>query len=137
MAIVLDASAALSFLAASQASAASQAFRIVAAQEALLVPAIFRFEMRHALLKLERRGLVSHTALDADLALLESLVVIAPAPNAADLAGLVALARAESLGAYDAAYLDLALRNGAGLASRDAVLLEVARKHGLTLHDLR
>jgi predicted nucleic acid-binding protein len=41
------------------------------------------------------------------------------------------LARAENLTVYDAAYLELALRLGAGLASADADLISAARRRGL------
>lgn len=136
-AVVLDASAALSFLAASQATRASESFRSGAGAVEFIAPWIFGFEMRHALLKLERRALVGPQALDADLAALERLIALAPAPSALDFAALIALARSVGLGLYDAAYLALALDRGCALASRDGVLLDVAMRRGLSVCDLR
>ena len=112
MVIVLDASAGLSLLAASQTTAASESFRQIAPHAEIVAPSVFRMEMRHVLLKLERRGLVSSSALDADLLALERVVAINPAPSEPDLASIVALARAEGLGAYDAALLEAAKRRG-------------------------
>lgn len=134
MAIVLDASAGLSLLVASQATAASEAFRASAASEELLAPSVFRFEMRHALIKLERRALVSPAALDVDLPALESVVTVTPAPSDLELAGISALARAEGLGLYDAAYLILAIARAGTLASRDVALLDAAKSQIANRH---
>lgn len=137
MAIVLDASAALAWLAPSQETPASAAFRSIAATQALLAPAVFAWEVRHALLKLERRGLVPATAIEGDLSQIETTLAIESPPDRARLAAIVKLARAETLGVYDAAYLDLSIREGAALASRDGPLLDAARRQGLVVHDLR
>ncbi len=138
MAIVIDASAALSFLAPSQTTKSSEGFRNgVAATEGLAAPFVFRLEMRHALVRLERRLLVSAAALDVELAAFEAVIEIAPASEDGDFARLVSLARIEALGLYDAAYIDLALARGERLASRDAALLGAASRRGVEVHDLR
>lgn len=93
--------------------------------------------MRHALLKLERRSLAPASALDADLAALETSIEIASAPSDGELLRFVALSRAEALGLYDAAYIDLALTRSESLASRDAALLGAAARQGVKVHDLR
>lgn len=93
--------------------------------------------MRHALLKLERRGLAGPQALDADLQALESIVAIASPPTALEFASLIALARVEALGLYDAAYLNLALERACTLASRDSGLIEAARRRAVPVADLR
>jgi predicted nucleic acid-binding protein len=137
MAFVIDASAALAWLVPSQATTASETFRNAAARTDLLAPDAFRLEMRHALVKLERRGLVGPGALDAHLPALESLLTLAPPLGTTDLAGAVALAREERLGLYDALYVQLATARGATLASRDSVLLEAAQRRGAAVEDLR
>jgi predicted nucleic acid-binding protein len=137
MAVVLDASAALSFLVASQVTLASERFRQSLREAPLIAPAVFRWELRHALLKLERRGLVSPQALEIDLVELEQLVDIAPDFGRVALASLITLARAEELGAYDAAYLQLAIERGALIASRDAALIEAALRRSVGVVDLR
>ncbi|OQW56416.1 MAG: hypothetical protein A4S17_13955 [Proteobacteria bacterium HN_bin10] len=137
MPFVIDASAALAWLVPSQATAASEAFREAAARETLFAPDAFRMEMRHALIKLERRGLVGGIALDADLPALEDLISLEPPPAASAIARVVALARGEQLGFYDALYLHVAMERGAVLASRDGVLLDAAKRRGAEVRDLR
>ena len=46
---------------------------------------------------------------------------------------LVAVARVYELTAYDAAYLELALRSGAMLATQDGQLADAAKRAGVTL----
>jgi predicted nucleic acid-binding protein len=55
----------------------------------------------------------------------------------ADFVRLIALARPERLSLFDAAYLDLALREGVAIASRDSPLIEAAGRRGLEVNDLR
>ena len=45
----------------------------------------------------------------------------------------LALARQHQLSGYDAAYLELAMRRGAGLASLDGALRVVAKAHNLSV----
>ena len=137
MAVVVDASVALAWLVPSQSTAAAEAFRASAAAQTLLAPEVFRVEARHALVKLERRSLAGPEALNAGLPALEALFSITAQTSAEELVGVVALARAEQLGVYDAFYLSLALASRAALASRDSVLLAAAARRGVMAHDLR
>jgi predicted nucleic acid-binding protein len=133
---VIDASVAVAMIAASQATEAVREFAS-AAPEHLLAPAHFSLEVRHALLRLERRGVLGGGGADSDLFALESLISFSASPDRATLAETLKLARAETLGMYDAAYLELAMRTSAALASRDKALLEAARRRGVLVHDLR
>lgn len=135
-ACVLDASAVLSVLVSGQSSPAARSF-FQLAEDSWTAPRLMSLETRNALVRLERRRLLAAGAADAALALLESRVFFAPAPSAASLPGIVARARSLDLGIYDAVYLDLAVRTGAALASRDGALLKVAGKLGVPLRDLR
>lgn len=134
--VVIDASAALALLTPTQSTAASDAFGD-APPARLTAPAVFSIEVRHGLLRLERRGLLPVGALDLALADLESEVGLAPAPNPLDLGRITDLARRESLGMYDALYLDLALEGGTSLASRDGSLLAAAARCSVVTIDLR
>jgi predicted nucleic acid-binding protein len=136
-AIVLDASAAIAFLVPSQKTPQSSALLAEAARLDLTAPSVFGLEVRHALVKMERRGLVGPAALDADLPALESTLEIASPLSGAGMVAVTALARAERLGVYDAIYLELALREGAVLASRDVALVEAAQRRGAAVRDLR
>lgn len=136
MAIVIDASAALSLLAPSQVTAASGVF--AKQQTALIAPSVFPIEVRHAILRLERRGALPVGAVDASLEQLEAVVELAPIPGEPRIrAAMLALAREEMPGMYDAAYLHLAMARGAPLASRDGPLLAAARRRGVAIHDVR
>jgi predicted nucleic acid-binding protein len=49
------------------------------------------------------------------------------------LDGILSLARIHSLSAYDAAYLELAIRRGAELATKDKSLRRAAEKSGVSI----
>ncbi len=134
--VVVDASAVVAIVAATQATAAATAFAS-APPASLLAPAHFGLEVRHALVRLERRNLLAIGSADADLLAIESLIVFAPPPDNLTLFEILRLARTEALGVYDAAYLELCLRSQAALASRDSALLAAAQRQGAETHDLR
>ena len=95
------------------------------------------WEVRHALLKLERRGLVVLSAIDSGVPALEAIMQLDALPDAQTSAEIVALARIERLGLYDAGYLALALRMQLPLAARDGPLLAAAQRRGVQVYDLR
>jgi predicted nucleic acid-binding protein len=121
----------------SQVTPASDAFFL---QEAsvLIAPAIFAFEVRNALIRAERRGMIGSDAVDEASAQVSLVVELRPwSDRPVDFVRLLGLARREGLSLFDTAYLDLALREGAMLASRDGPLLEAAVRRGLGVSDLR
>jgi predicted nucleic acid-binding protein len=132
---VLDASAAIALLAPSQRTAAISAFASQGLE--FIAPQIFLWEVRHAIVRLERRGLLPTGAVAASLAQLDANVrfVAAVAPN--DLDRQIDIARQFRLGMYDATYLDLALREAISLASRDSALIAAAQAAGCAIIDLR
>jgi predicted nucleic acid-binding protein len=133
---VIDASVAVAVLAPSQATRALNAFA-ASPPARLIAPAAFGFEIRNAVVRLERRGLLIPCAVDAALEALESDVLCEPAPDESEWRRILDIARSERLGAYDAAYLELALRTSAAVASRDASLIAAALARGVRVHDLR
>ena len=56
-------------------------------------------------------------------------------PAAEHLNGVLPIAREYKLSAYDAAYLELAIRHGAPLATLDAKLRKAARKAGTAIFE--
>lgn len=104
--------------------------RLRAGAEAI-VPAVWWFEVRNALVMNERRGRLS----EADVA--EILRGLARLPVAIDRspdeAALLTLARRHRLTVYDAAYLELARREGLPLASLDGDLRKAAPAEGVPL----
>jgi predicted nucleic acid-binding protein len=89
-----------------------------------IVPALWWFEVRNILVVNERRGRVSESVTRAFLRHLASLPV--RVDSAPDEDEVLRLARAHRLSVYDAAYLELALRQGCPLASLDRELVAAA-----------
>lgn len=136
--LVVDASAALAWMLPSQASAAAD--RLLAQRTAyeLVVPSVFHWEVRNALLVLDRRPTAPSGAYDLALEFLDRLEVRTAAPlTAPDVRELAVFARAQRLSLFDASYMGLALEESCELASRDAALLEAAGRVGITALDLR
>ncbi len=131
MAFVVDAS-----ILAGLALADERSSRAVAAVERLreetaLAPSVLFFEIRNVLLVSERRHRITPTGTE------EFLRILARLPIAIDFdcdeRRLMPLARKHRLTAYDAAYLELALREGVALATLDAELERAALGEGVTL----
>lgn len=99
-----------------------------------LVPTIWGLEVANVVARAERRGLIDTAHSTSFLAKLCKLR-ITPDPVSADhaLTDTLDLARRHNLSAYDAAYLELALREALPLASLDADLRAACRKAGCTL----
>jgi predicted nucleic acid-binding protein len=96
-----------------------------------LAPSIFWYELRNVLVINERRGRVTPEASTTFLATLEELPIeMEDLPNEA---GVLLLARRHQLSVYDGAYLELASRSGAPLATLDVKLREIAAKIGAPL----
>jgi predicted nucleic acid-binding protein len=96
-----------------------------------VAPVLWWFEVRNVLVVNERRGRIdppSSAAFLADLARLSISL-----DRRADGEMLLALARAHRLTVYDAAYLELALRIDAPLATLDKKLVAAARAAGVPL----
>lgn len=98
------------------------------------VPALWFWETANVLVQAERRGRITPAAIRTFLGLLETLPISIdpPSPSAAWHDSL-ALARSHRLSAYDAAYLELAMRKGLPLATRDRALQAAAREEGVPL----
>jgi predicted nucleic acid-binding protein len=82
----------------------------------------------------ERRKRLDATGVAQAVALFTQLPVTVD-PETSDRAGseTLALARQHTLSVYDAAYLELALRRGASLASLDGPLRFIAKKIGVAV----
>lgn len=135
--IVLDASAALAFALPSQSNQTADAFFARRPLPLMIAPAVFRLEVNNALLKFERGGALKAEAATRVWDALRGMVAISAMADVEQrFDALMALARAERLSLFDAAYLDLAITEAAALASRDGPLLEAALRRGLAVEDL-
>jgi predicted nucleic acid-binding protein len=134
MALVVDASIAVGWFAASQATSLTDRALSQVAGEPALVPGHFGIEVARALRRLERRGLMAPDRTDAVLGQLRALGLEQDSRATLDaLAAVVDLARRHRLTVADAAYLELAFRMGAVLATRDGPLAAAAESAGVPL----
>ena len=134
---VLDASMTLAWLIsrqdAAEAAVAVRA-RIELDAESFFVPQIWYTEIASGILRIERAGRIPQLASEAFLAELASAEIIADVERPALRQNVVlALARAHKLTAYDATYLELAIRTGATLYTFDQQLAAAARAAGVKI----
>jgi predicted nucleic acid-binding protein len=133
-AFVLDASIALAWCFADEATPAADAVLDRLADEEAAAPALWRLEVANALAMAERRGRLSVAGLTRSVALLQKPVIAIDAEGSERaFRDLLDLARSERLTVYDATYLELALRLGVPLASKDARLRKAAARLGIAL----
>lgn len=134
---VIDASVAIAWCVPAQATALTHASLVAAIQDGCIVPTPFWFDLLYNLERLKSRGLLGDNAVKLfldDIAALE--IIVDDALQANEMMVLHQLAQAWSLTTYDAAYLELALRTGSALATRDAALAHAARAAGAPLFTL-
>ena len=97
------------------------------------VPAIWPFEVANALVVAERRSRITEAQAMAFLEVLTGLPISIEPAQVGQLMGIMAVARFHRLPVYDAAYLHLAARLGAKLATIDERLSAAANKAGVSL----
>ena len=133
-ALVLDASLALSWALPDEASAYSDAILETVARSGASVPALWAHEMANGLLMAQKRKrLTTAQRMSFAEALLRLPIEVENSTARAVLDGQAALAERYGLTAYDAAYLDLALRRGVPLATQDKAMKAAARKAGVVV----
>lgn len=96
-----------------------------------VTPGIFWYEVRNVLIVNERRGRIDQTSSTRFLMRLRDLRLLYD--DAHDEDTVMALARKHGLSAYDASYLETALRRGDSLATLDRILADAAAAEGLAL----
>lgn len=97
----------------------------------MLVPTIFWYEIRNVLLVNERRQRISRGHGVLALQKIDEIPRIEDVTPSSDT--IMTLARRHGLTVYDAAYLEIALRRGAALATLDTRLASAARREGIPL----
>jgi predicted nucleic acid-binding protein len=99
------------------------------------VPGLWPLEVANVLLVGERRGRITAADTARFLSLLSTFPIAIDDETAGRAWGeTMNLARAQNLSAYDAAYLELAMRRGLPLASLDAKLKATAAAVGVALY---
>lgn len=131
---VLDASATFPWLFEDEASPEADGLLDLVTEHGAVVPSLWYLECANGLAMAERRGRIDSTGIVRAIGLLRQLPLEVDdvAPSRA-LDDVLALARRHGLTAYDAGYLDLALRRGLPLATDDGPLRAVASAIGVVL----
>lgn len=124
MMVVLDVSVLISL--AYKEEMAEVAWEIVqqASRDGAIVPTLFWFELRNALLMGERRLKISQAQSERFLESVDLLRLTVD--DAKESEAVMSLARRHRLTVYDAAYLELAKRRGLPLATLDGDLQKAA-----------
>jgi predicted nucleic acid-binding protein len=133
-AAVIDSSIALTWCFDDEATPETDRLFRRVRDDGALVPGLWHLELANVLLQAERRGRIGRNDVVLRLALIADLP-IAVDPETAGRASreVLSLGRAEALTAYDAAYLELAIRHGVPLMTRDDELAAAARRNGVTV----
>ena len=131
---VLDASVALAWCFDDEATAATRGVVERLAAEDDSVPAIWHIEVATVLALAERRRRITQAESAEFIARLESLAILVDETTGARaFSRILDLAREERLTAYDAAYLELAMRLGVPLATKDQALGDAAGRLGVAV----
>ena len=129
-AIVIDNSVFLSWCLGDEDDATATHAMQRVAEEGGIVPRIWWYELRNALLMNERRGRISsQQVLDT---LTDSMALRIAIDDEHDGSLLLDLARGHDLTVYDAAYLEVALRRSLPLATLDRRLSKAAEAIGVS-----
>ena len=133
--LVLDASVPLAWCFEDESAALPErVLDVLETGTEILTPSIWPLEVANALLMAERRKRITTAQATAFLQRISKLpILVEPiSPNRA-FEHILQVARQYQLTEYDAAYVELALREALPLATLDAKLRRAARAAGLTL----
>lgn len=130
MALVADNSVVLAWFVKSQSTPYSDKMLARVAHEPVHVPVVWALEFANALRQLERRRKLTPDAASAIIDAVDALGLLVDATPPSKRR-LLDLARQYDLSAYDAPYLELAIRLSLKLAAQDGPLAAAATKAGL------
>jgi predicted nucleic acid-binding protein len=127
MSFVLDASIALSWCFSDESTPVTISLLEKLETEKAFVPAIWSLEVGNILIGAERKKRISYAKITEFLTLLEDLDIrVDYETHTRAFQQIFSLAHSEKLTTYDAAYLELAMRLGVPLATKDRQLYEAA-----------
>ncbi len=129
--LVIDNSVVLAWCLADEDNAIADEAMEAVIEHGAIVPGIWWYELRNALVVNERRGRLEPADTQATLTDLQELGIAIDHDH--DSGILLSLARTQDLSIYDAAYLEVAGRRGLALASLDAPLRAAAIRVGIPL----
>jgi len=130
--LVLDASVALSWFLRDESDAYADGVLAMLENKEASAPCLWLLEICNALTVLERRGRINEAETARVLSLVRNLPIeMDDSPLAETIERITSLARRFKISAYDASYLELAIRQGLPLATLDRKLKSVAKRAGV------
>lgn len=136
--VVVDASTALAWCFPDETSGYADSVLVALEGTTMLVPSIWGLEVANALSVGERSKRIRRLEIGQFAALLNSLRIVQDLQAVGEYIGsLLPMTRDYGLSAYDAAYLELAVRRGAPLATLDLKLKKAAKRAGARIFDQR
>ena len=131
---VVDNSVVMSWCFKSEANKYGDAVLDILAESTALVPPIWPLEVVNVLLVAERRNRLKQVDSVRFITLLTQLPIVVELERPKrKMKDLLSLGRANNLSSYDAAYLDLAMRNDCPIATLDKKLSEAAENVYVTI----
>jgi predicted nucleic acid-binding protein len=131
---VLDCSIAVTWCFDDEATPETDALMDRVKEYGAFVPSLWPLEVANVLLLAERRGRSSPAHITSFVQRLDTLPIHVDGETASRaLGGILPLARSEGLTTYDASYLDLAMRLGLPLATKDEALKKAGGRAGVAL----
>jgi predicted nucleic acid-binding protein len=131
MAIVVDASISASWFLPDEATPQARQWAIKVLDGTTIAPGLYWHEMRNLLVMALRRNRLDQPAFERNIAYLDALPI--RSSGGGTTVEICRLALKDSLTSYDAAYLALALRETATLATLDRKLRTAALAENVTL----
>ena len=132
--VVVDASVALAWCFPDEGSDYADRVLVAVEGHVVLVPALWSIEITNALLVAEKRKRIKQVETRRFIDLLSELTVVMDARSVADaVSDILPLGREYVISAYDAAYLDVAIRHGVPLATLDSNLRKAGSSAGIEI----
>jgi predicted nucleic acid-binding protein len=132
--LVLDCSIAVGWCFEDEASAETDALLDRVRDEGAVVPALWHLELGNVLLQAEKRGRIAAGDVTTRLELIAELPITTDHETSARAwRETLSLARAQGLTSHDASYLELAIRRGLPLLTRDRDLAAAAARLGVAV----
>jgi predicted nucleic acid-binding protein len=129
-ALVVDASVSAAWFLPDEATAETEAALQATATQEVWVPALWLLEVGNLLLNAQRRKRIT-AAKRRELAAAAAALRVKVDREPVSITVLDEIAAAHGLSAYDAVYLELAMRRSLPLATRDQALIGAMRKTGV------
>ena len=130
--LVIDCSIALSWCFEDESAEETDALLDRVREEGGVVPGLWHLELANVLLQAERRRRISAEDAATRLRLIADLPILTDQETTTRAwHDILSIARVEGVTTYDAAYLELAIRLGASLLTKDDALIQAARRRGV------